>query len=250
MAKKVLVFQMVTAAGAGTYAATLISEDGQVKALAGWTAPKQYAITKIQPMGANGDYSCFARSAHQADDITFVHPADTLADYDKVIDIVEMFGGKAGIVIDANETLTLTNTVTGNATINVQVELDDSVTAVNARGMRIAGANALGANTPTETGGNFAANLNPNATYRIRSQSLKSTTIQMAYAMLKGNSTAMPGSNAILTGQGYTTLSKQQAEVMTGTGAEFTNTFFLYVTGSAADAANTQLFYFIVESSL
>lgn len=240
---------MTTAAGAGTYASTLISENGQVKNLAGWVAPKDMAITKIQPMGANGDYSCIARSAHQADNITFVHPADTLADYDKVIDIVEMFGGKAGIVVSKNETLTMTNTVTGNATINVQIELDDSITRVNARGIRAAGATAFTANVPTETGANIPTNLNPNLNYRIRGASLKSTSIQMAYAMLKGASVAIPGSNAILTGQGYTALTSEQAGVLTGSGSDFHSTFALYATGTAADAANVQLFYLIVESS-
>jgi len=249
MGKTVLVFSMTTAAGAGTYASTLISENGQVKNLAGWTAPRKMAITKITPMGANGDYSCFARSDHPSDNITFVHPADTLADYDKVIDVVEMFGGKAGIIINPNEGLSLTNTVTGNATINVQIELDDSITAVNARAIRIAGANAFVANVPTETGGNVAANLKPNSAYRVRSFCFQSTSIQMAYAMLKGNSCSLPGANAVLTGQGYTALTDEQAGILEGSGAEFTNTFLLYATGTAADAANVQDIYIFMEAS-
>lgn len=247
--KSVLMFQMVTAAGAGTYAAALISENGQVKNQAAWTAPKDMAITKIIPMGANGDYSTLARNDHQADDLIFVHPSDTLADYDKVIDIVEMFGGKAGIVVNKGESITLTNTVTGNATINVMIELDDSITRVNGRGIRAAGVNALVANTPTETGGNIPADLNPSTTYRARGVSLKSTSIQTAMGVLKGASTALPGSNAILTGQGYSKLDKDQAEVMQGTGAEWDSTFGLWVTGTAADAANVQLWYIFMEAS-
>lgn len=247
--KSVLMFQAVNAAGAGTYAMNLISENGQVKNQASWTAPKKMAITKIQPMGANGDYSCIARSDHASDDITFVHPADTLADYDKVIDIASMFGGKAGIVINQAETMTLTTTMTGNGTINIQIELDDAVTAVNARGIRAAGANALVANTPVETGGNLIANLAPNSTYRIRGACLESTTIQMAFAGVKGSYTSIPGANAVLTGQGYATLTSDQAAVMQATGAEFTSTFALWVTGTAADAANVQIFYLIMEVS-
>lgn len=249
MAKKVLVFSMTTAAGAGTYASTLISEDGQVKALAGWVAPKEYGITKIQPMGANGSYSCLARSAHQADDLTFIHPADTLADYEKVIPIDQMFGGKAGIVVSANETITLTNTVTGNATINVIIELDDVVSKVNARGVRVAGSNAMVANTPTETGALLPADFNPNAEYRLRGSNITSTTIQSAYAMLLGQSVLLPGANAVVTGQGYAILTNEAAKVMTGTGADYNATFQLYCLASAADAANTQVIAFILEST-
>lgn len=246
MGKKVLMFSMTTVAGAGTYASTLISEDGQVKNLAGFVAPRDMAITKIIPMGAAGSYSCFARNDHPGDDITFTHPADTLADYDKEIDIREMFGG-AGIVINKNETLTLTNTVTGNATINVLVELDDTIRRVNARGVRIAGATAFTANVPTETGGNVAANMNPSTEYRLRGCALLSTSIQTAYAMLKGLSVALPGANAILTGQGYKLLSPEAAKVMSGTGADYTATFALYATGTAADAANVQFYCLIFE---
>lgn len=249
MAKTVLMFQMVTAAGAGAYDAALISENGQVKNQAAWTAPRQMAITKIIPMGANGNFSTLARNAHAADDITFVHPSDTLADYDKVIDILNMFGGKAGIVVDQGESITINTTVTGNATINILIELDDSVTKVNARGIQAAGVNALVANTPTESGGNVPANLNPNVTYRMRGVSLKSTSIQTAYGMLKGSATALPGSNAILTGQGYSKLDSDQAIVMQGTGAEYLATFGLWVTGTAADAANVQFYYIIFECS-
>lgn len=244
--KKVLMFSMTTAAGAGTYASTLISEDGQVKALAGWTAPKTMGITKIIPMGAAGSHSTIARSQHASDDITFTHPADTLADYDKEIPIDKMFG--AGIIVEANETLTLNNIVTGNATINVLIELDDKIKTCNARGIRIAGAAAYVANVPTETGGNVAADLAPNTEYRIRGACLLSTSIQTAYAMLNGQSVALPGANAILTGQGYAILSKEAMEAMTGTGSEFAATFQLYATGTAADAANVQFYNFLLES--
>ena len=245
--KKVLMFSMTNAAGAGTYAANLISEDGQVKNLAGFTAPKDYGITKIIPMGANGSFSTFARSAHQADNLVITHPADTLADYDKEIPIDKMLN--AGIIINANETLTLTNTVTGNATINVLVELDDSIAKVNARGIQVAGANAFVANTPTETGGNVPANFNPNVQYRLRGIAFLSTSIQTAYAMLKGSSVALPGANAILSGQGYSILTPEQAKVMTGTGADWVNTFFLYATGTAADAVGVQSINMILETN-
>lgn len=248
MGKTCLMFSMTTAAGAGTYASNLISENGQVKNLAGWVAPKKMAITKIIPMGAAGDYSVINRSAHQADAITFVHPADTLADYDKEIKIDDILGGQ-GIVVDANETLTLNNVVTGNATINVLIELDDTIKSVNARGVRAAGANALVANVPTETGGNIPTNFNPNALYRMRASCLKSTSIQTAYAMLNGHSCALPGSNAILTGQGYSIISKEGCAVLSGSGATWQSTYFQYVTGTAADAANVQLFYFIFETA-
>lgn len=247
--KTVLMFSMTTAAGAGTYASTLISENGAVKNQASWVANRDCAITKIIPMGANGDYSCLARSGHQADNLTFVHPSDTLADYDKVVDLLKMFGGKAGVAVDKSESISLTNTVTGNATINVLIELDDAVTRVNARGVRIAGANALVANVPTESGGNVATNFNPNTDYRLRGASLKSTSIQTAFGVLKGSSVALPGSNAILTGQGYSTLDPDQAKVMQGLGSEWQSTFGLWVTGTAADAANVQLWYLILESS-
>lgn len=240
-------FQMVTAAGAGTYAAAVISEDGQVKNLAGWTAPRAMAITKIIPMGANGSYSCLARNAHASDDITFMHPSDTLADYDKVIDFYAMLGNH-GVEVAANETITMTCTVTGNATINVLVELDDTVPAVNARGIRVAGAAAAVANTPTETGGNVATNLNPNASYRMRGLNFTSTTIQTAYAMIGGAATALPGANAVVTGQGYATLDARQAAVMTGKGSEFQSTFSLYITATAADAANVQIISIIFET--
>lgn len=245
--KKVLMFSMTTAAGAGTYASTLISEDGQVKNLAGWTAPKDYGITRIIPMGAAGDYSTLARSAHAADNLVFVHPADTLADYDKEIAIDKMFG--AGIIVTANETLTLTNTVTGNATINVLIELDSDIQKVNARAVRALGATAYTANVPTETGANIPANFNPNAPYRMRGCSLKSTTIQTAYAMLKGFSVALPGANAVLTGQGYAILTPEQAKVMTGSGADYNATFALYATGTAADATAVQIYYTFFETA-
>lgn len=245
--KKVLMFQMVTAAGAGTYAAALISENGAVKNQAAWVANKAYGITKIIPMGANGSYSCIHRNDHPADDITLTHPADTLADYDKVIDIQDIFGGQ-GIAVNASESITINVTVTGNATINILIELDDAIKVVNARGVRAAGANALVANTPIETGANIYANFNPNVEYRMRGVALLSTSIQTAYAMIKDNAIALPGANAILTGQGYAKLTDSQAKILTGTGADFTNTFSLYVTATAADAANVQFWCVLFET--
>lgn len=245
--KKTLIFSMTTAAGAGTYAMTLISEDGTVKNQAAFTAPKDMAITRIIPMGANGSYSTMARSAHQADNSVFDHPADTLADHTKTIDFMELMG--QGIEISANEQLTFTTTVTGNATISLGVELDDTVKKTNARCIRAAGVNAAVALTPTESGGNVATNMNPIAKYRLRAARITSTSIQHVELKLGTNTILVPGVNAILTGQGFVKLSDDQASVMTGFGAEWQSTFNAWLTCTAADAANVQFLNMLFESS-
>lgn len=247
--KKTLMFSQTNTGGtAATIAMSLISEDGQVKNQAQWTAPKNMAITRLIPIGATGNYSTLSRSSHAADNIVFVHPADTLADQDKNINIIDYLGGK-GIEVLANESITMTSTISNSGTTSVLIELDDSVGAVNARMVRAAGANAAVALTPVESGANIVTGLNPNAKYRMRAFWATSTTIQHVMVKLNNNCIAMPGKNAILTGQGHTKLSDDQAAAMTGTGAEFTSGFSAWITCVTTDAANVQVFNILFESS-
>lgn len=238
---------MTTAAGAGTYAATLIRDNGKVRNADAYTANKRYGITRVQIMNAGGSYITMSRSSHQEDDITLEQIADTLADADKVIDLFEMLGGK-GVVLEANEGLSIDVTVTANSTIDIFVELDDTIPVTNAYGVRAAGANAAVANTCVETGANVTAAMNPNKKYRARGIYFTSTTIINAQLGVDGNGlVTVPGQNAILTGQGFTVLKPDQAKVLEGTGSTYQSTFECWIAATAADAANVQVINIVFE---
>lgn len=238
---------MTTAAGAGTYAATLTADNGVARNLAGYTSPKKQAITKVQIMGANATYIDIARSAHQGENLTLMPVADTLADAVKSIDIADIMGGK-GIIVDLNEVLTINVTVSGNATVLVFIELDDKIATVNAKAVRAAGANAAVAATPTDTGGNVPTGMNPNKTYRPRAVYATSTTIQnLTLSLNDSDCISLDGQTAIVSGQGYQKLRDEQAAVMQGTGNVYAQTFKAFITASAADAANVQFIGVIFE---
>jgi len=240
---------MVTAAGAGTYAATLINENGKVRNLASYQANKKYGITRVQIMGANGSHICIDRSSHEGEDLTLIQIADTLADQFKEIDFVDILAG-AGVVLDENEGLSINVTVTGNATINIFVELDDKIKTVNAKAIRVEGSAAAKANELVDTGGNVPTGMNPNKTYRMRATYATSTTIHViVYSINDSDYIFVPGKNAILTGQNYDTLSKDQAEMLTGTGSDYVQTFMAFIVATAADAANVQFLGIIFETN-
>lgn len=254
MAKKTLVFSMTTAAGAGTYAAPLISEGGAVKNQAGWVAPKAWGIAKVLISGAAGSFITIQRNSHTADNIVLQQLADTIVDLKKTINIAKILGaaGKpTAVEVLQGETIAITATVTGNSTISITLEMDDSLPVVNCRAVRVAGANAAVALTPTETGANIIVGLNPNANYKVRGCYLWSTTAQDYQMQLGNQSIALPAQNAILTGFGYTKLDDQQADVMAGSGATFASSFSLWAKCVAADAAAiaTQCYSVIFSSS-
>lgn len=246
--KKVLIFQLVAGGAVTNSAATLISEDGQTKSSNLWTANKKWGITKVIIMGASTTYVTLTRSGHSADTMVLMPPADTLADLKKTINLAKILGGKA-VIIDAKEGLSVTATTSGATTTNITLELDDSMATTNARAVRAAGTTAMVANTPTESGANVVTGLNPNGTYRVRGTYLTSTSMQSMVMRLGNNYIALPSTNAIQSGQGYTTLTTDQATLMTGEGSEYTSTFSLWGVASAADAANTQFFGVIFEAS-
>lgn len=238
--KRTLHFQMVTAAGAGTYAATLIRDNGKVRNSDAYTSDKLQAITRVQIMGANGMHTVLARSSHPGDDLDLIQIADTLADQDKVIDLIDILDGK-GVELKASEALSLTVEVSGNATINIFIELDDSVPRVNAYAVRVAGTDAAVASTGVETGGNVPGAMNPIKTYRMRAIYATSTSIVSMDIGVNGNGLIhTPGQNAIVTGQKFQKLTKDQATLMIGTGSEYVNTFEAWITATAADAAAVQ----------
>ena len=247
--KTVLQYTMTTGAGAGTYAATNVSVNGKTKSQATYVADKNYGITKVQIMGANGSYITVARDGHPGDDLNLIQQADALTDAQKMIDIYELFNQK-GITLDKGEGLSMTIAVTANATIDVFIELDDSVSRVNGKAVRVLGSNAAVANTPVETGALVPGGFAPSDVYRGRACYFTSTTIQnMSIGLNNKGLCVQPGQNAILTGQGYTKLDNKQAELMTGTGQEYSATFEAWINATAADAANVQILGMIFEKN-
>lgn len=247
MTRRVQVWTMTTAAGAGTYAMTLISENGVARNLTTWRTPAAMGICKVKAMGANGVRYTITRTGHAADTLVFPQLADTLADVNKEIDLEKLLDN-AGIELLAGEDVTITSTVSGNATITLVIELDESITRVNVRAPRVAGASAAVAATPTETGANLRAALSASARYTLKALFVTSTTIEHLISRfgVKGRELyeAIDTPGALLTGVGnYGKLDKPVA----GTGAEFGTDYALDIMCSAADAANLQDIYAILE---
>lgn len=238
------------AGGAGTYTIPLANEDGNARASNFWTAPKPMGITRVIITGANGNYISMARNAHQADTMQLAQQADTLADLKKTIQLSKILGdGKSpkGLEVLGDETLTITATMTGNGVISILVELDDTIPVVNAIGIVQAGVNAAVAYALTPTGANIAAGMDPKKNYRLRGVYFTSTTILGVVLRMKTNYVSIPGQNAVLTGQGYTKLAAEQANVMVGTGSEYRANYEASILCSAADAAAVQRLHFIFE---
>lgn len=236
---------MTTAAGAGTYAATLIYENGITRNQTTYTVPKAMGIVKAKAMGANGLRYTLTRSGHPADTMVFPCLADTLADMAKEIDIEKILGG-AGAELIENENLTMTVTVGGNATVIIVLELDDAVQRVNVRAPYVAGAAAMVAGVPTETGANLRAALSTTARYELRALFVTSTSIEHLITRwtVQGQESyeALETPGALVTGLGnYAALDRP----IVGTGSQYVTDFYLDEEASAADAANTQQIYAI-----
>lgn len=249
MSRRVQVWTMTTAAGAGTYAMTLIAENGVTRNLTTYRTPSAMGICKVKAMGANGVRFTITRAGHAADTLVFPQLADTLADVNKEIDIEKLLDG-AGIELTSGEDVSITSTVSGNATITLVIELDDAITRVNVRAPRVAGAAAAIAATPVETGANLRAALSSSARYTLKAIFATSTTIEhlITRFTVKGRELyeAVDTPGALLTGVGnYGKLDKP----ITGTGAEFGTDFALDIIASAADAANVQDIYALFETN-
>lgn len=237
------------AGGANTYTIPITNENGQARNANSWTSPKKQGITRVIITGANGNYITISRNAHQADNLGLAQLADTLADAKKTIQFQKILGGK-GVIVDADETLSITATMTGNGVISILVELDDAIPTVNAIGIVQAGVNAVATGYVLQpTGANISTGMDPKRTYRLRGTYFTSTTILGVVIRMREHYITLPGQNAVLTGQGYTTLADNQADKLTGTGSEFRAQYESFVLCSTTDAAAVQRLHFIFEVS-
>lgn len=242
--KNVIGFSMTTAAGAGTYAATHNRDGILTKNATYYKASKPQAIVGITIMGANALRIIMYRDGHQADDIYLPAIADTLADLKKKIPIKDLLDN-AGIELLANEQLSMDIVVGGNATVNVEIELDDACQRTNVRGVYAAGANALNANVATETGANVVSGLNSNANYKPKATYITSTTMQSAAMGFQGGEIELlETQTAVVSGQPMYKL----ASLPTAKGEKYKTDFVLLALGSAADAANTQVIFVLFET--
>lgn len=245
--KKVLHWYDNNVAGAGTYAMTLIQDDTAVRSQATYTADREYGMTNLIITCTLGNYITITRSDHQGEPIALAIPADTVADYNKSINLREILGGR-GVIINKNETVSITVTTTGNSDCNILMELDDKIDKTNAHGVVAAGLAAAVAYTPVETGGNMVSALRPNGNYRLRGLYVTSTTLlNVALGRPKIGFIGVQGQGAQLLGHDYTTLTKEQVEIVSGTGAELNAEMQTWITCVAADAAAVQRLHFIYE---
>lgn len=239
------------AGGAGTYNLGLVAENGRVVAQNDWKAPERCAIVKVSSIGLTGIYSTIARNGHPGDDLSVPTLADTGADFEDQLDLEKMLGGK-GIIVNSGESITVSSTCTGNGLLNCDIELDTSVPAGNHRLVQVAGANAVAvADVAIETGGNFraAAILVPGTRYTAKAVYSLSTTQHFALiGFEKKGMCRIPGHTALLLGHRMYVLPPSAQRMMTETGEYYQSQFRWYVKATAADAANTQRLFVLLEA--
>lgn len=246
--KKTLQWSDANVGGAGTYDVNLIMDDTIVRNQVDFVAPVKYGMTKLIITCTLGSYMTIYRTDHQGDPLQFAIPADTVADFNKTIDLLEILDGH-GIILNKNETMTMTVTVTGNSNINVLMELDDKIPTTNCRALVAAGLNAAVAYTPVETGGNMVNALRPNGNYRTRAVYITSTTLlNVMMGRAKTGFVAVQGQGAQLLGHQYAKLDKEQVEMLSGTGAELNAEMLTYLTCVTTDAAAVQRLHYIYET--
>lgn len=234
------------AGGAGTYTIPFISQNGAVINLNSYTVPKKMAISRVAFVSTVGTHGIITRSSHAEDLFHVPALSDTGADYQQAMDLEKMFG--AGLVVESSEGITCQGLVTGNGTMWVFMELDDSLTGKNYRCIRAAGANAASATAPVETGGNVCAALAPTKEYTMCALYFHSTTpLKISVGMKNGELTDVNAHTALLIGHKFATMTEKQKLILKGKGSEWQSSFRAYVQCTAADAANVQFFYPVFE---
>ena len=244
--KKVLTFQL-TAGGAtviGTAGSNSVNigDDNTARAGATWPVPKKYAITKISIMGALVTAIRLIRSTRQSDTIDLVPLADTQADLFQSFSLEEQ--GLPGIELGQNGSLGIQMALSGAGTGLVYLELDDSYSSANYRGVLVAGsAPAVALGVPIESGGNLTAGLVPTDKYTPVYAHLASTTIDAWWlGVQKKGWVLLEGSPvAVCPGAPPHWLTTRQSQVLSSTGQELIQGSSVMVSCFAADAAAVQL---------
>lgn len=234
------------AGGAGTYAVPTVMVNGVATANAGWAAPEKVGLVRVMFLSTVGTSGIINRNQHAQHVLTVPVLADTGADYEQHLNFEDMLGGK-GIVVEKGETVTLQAVLTGNGVVYAYAEYDSLAQTVDASCLRVAGAAAMVAGIPVETGGNLrAAAFEPNTKYQLHAVYWLSTTaIRVAVGLTAGKLVDGRAHTAVLLGHKMDVLTDRAKTLLTGTGSEWTANALVLASATAADAANTQAGYFL-----
>lgn len=234
------------AGGAGTYTIPFISQNGQVINSNTFTVPKDMAISRAAFVSTVGTHAIIARSSHTENPLHIPALSDSGADYEQAVDFEAMIG--KGVVVLGSEVLSAQGLVSGNGTMWVFIELDDTISKADFRMVRAAGANAAVAATPTETGANVCTALAPTKKYKLRALYCHSTTpLKVSIGMKDGTLTDFNAHTALLIGHKFSIVNPRQQTTLEGLGSEWIANFRAYIVCTAADAAAVQFFYPLFE---
>lgn len=238
--KTTLIFE-TTHAGATTLASVLLFENGQVRAAGGWTAPKRMGITRVTIAGVAVNFALITRNGHARSPITLNgnQAAATIIGGRPGYDF--MYNCGKGVIVDNNETLTVTTTATGAGVVKVSIELDDAVPLMDFRAVRVAGSAALVVDTPTPTGANVAPGIQPNGRYKLRLCNIfAAATSNDSYIGFKDGGQIQIGTpHAAALNSAPRWLADDQVKYLSGTGTEFLNNLTISIVDTVATAAAT-----------
>jgi hypothetical protein len=232
------------AGGAGTYAVPTVLVNGVAVAGAGWSAPEKVALVRCAFLSTVGTSGIINRNSHPQHVLTLPVLYDTGGDYEQHINFEDILDGK-GVLVDKGETVNLQAVLTGNGVVYAFLEFDTSVTGVDASCLRVAGAQAMVAGIPVETGGNLrAAAFEPNTKYNLQAVYWLSTTaIRASVGLTSLKLVDCRAHTAVLLGHKMDVLTPSAKKLLSGQGSEWTSNALVFGSATAADAAATQAGY-------
>lgn len=223
----------------------VVSENGQARALATWTAPVAGCIAKViicNDTAAQQNSITIVRGNHGGRNVVLQAPGDLVVSAEMGIDFMQKLG--FGIAVEKGEVCNFTGNMVGASVCDVFIEYIDGGASADFVGVRVAGAAAAVADADIETGANLVAALPGGKTCRLVAfYGLGAATTKSFGVGLndKGIATIQAKSVVVNDGQPYEWLRPDIAALCEDTTANWQANGRIFINDSAATAAANQL---------